>query len=108
MLRRNPTIISFSTWHSRGCWIELDGLGPGTEEAHLVLLLKLLDSGYGNRILLSQDSGWYHVGEEKGGEVRPYTYLPERFLTVMNEQGIDDETLQLITVENPRNAFMIG
>ena len=38
-------------------------------------MVDLARAGQLGRVLLSQDAGWYHVGEPGGGRFRPYTYL---------------------------------
>ncbi|MGQ9631298.1 MAG: phosphotriesterase family protein [bacterium] len=91
----------------RGAWIELDGIGPESAEKHLNLLLELLDAGFENKVLLSQDAGWYRVGEEHGGAKRPFTYLLDRFIPLAKERGISDETIRTITIANPSVAFAV-
>lgn len=93
---------------SRGAWIELDGIGEGTDDAHLVPLLRLLDAGFERQILLSQDAGWYRVGEEPGGEKKSYTYIVERFLPLLNRYGVNEELVDTLMVDNPARAFAIG
>jgi predicted metal-dependent phosphotriesterase family hydrolase len=90
-----------------GCWIELDGLGSAPDKMMLTQVLKLLDWGFADRILLSHDAGWYTVGEPGGGTPRPYTHLTETFIPLMRRVGIDDQTVARITVENPAQAFSI-
>ena len=91
-----------------GCWIEIDGIGAAPDEVQLSQLLKLLDWGFGEKILLSHDAGWYTVGEEGGGTPRPYTHMHSTFLPLMRRVGIDEETIDQITVANPARAFAIG
>jgi predicted metal-dependent phosphotriesterase family hydrolase len=91
-----------------GAWISLDGLGPDSAERHIRSLKVLLDSGFQDKILLSHDAGWYHVGEERGGIVRPFTYLFKEFLQAAEEQGIDKDTLHTLTAVNPGQAYAVG
>ena len=91
-----------------GAWISLDNLSDASAERHLNSLRVLLDAGFEDRVLLSHDAGWYHVGEERGGEVRPYTYLCDAFLPNALESGIPADTLELITAKNPGAAYSIG
>ncbi len=90
-----------------GAWIELDGIGGAKDETVLAPLLKLLEAGFAKQILLSQDRGWYTVGEPEGGEVKPYTYLTERFVPLMRSLGIDDRMIHTMTVSNPARAFTV-
>lgn len=99
---------ALTTFASRGSWIELDGLGPESAGRHMRSLKALLDAGFENRILLSHDRGWYRVGEPGGGEVKPYTYLFTDFIPMMEREGIDRQTVDRITAENPGRAYAIG
>ncbi len=92
----------------RGAWIEIDGIGEGKEEQNLAPLLKLLDDGFEDQILISQDAGWYMVGEEPGAQKRPFSFLHERFLPLIKRYGVDDELIRKLTVENPARAFVIS
>ncbi len=91
-----------------GSWIELDGIGAASDASILTMLLKLLDAGFDEQVLLSHDAGWYTVSEPNGGSPRPYTHLCESFLPLMRELGIDEPTIHRITVENPARAFAVG
>ncbi|HDY87865.1 MAG TPA: phosphotriesterase, partial [bacterium] len=52
----------------RGAWVEYDGIRKNSAKKVIKLILSMLDKGYEDRILLSQDSGWYRVGEPGGGK----------------------------------------
>ena len=91
----------------RGAWIEYDGIGDGsTDDGFFVeRILRVLDAGLGDRLLLSQDRGWYDPAENGGGHPRPYTYLGETFLPKLREAGVDDATIRQLTSTNPFRAF---
>ena len=88
-----------------GVWIELDGLAWGGDAEHAQKLLILLENGFENQILLSQDAGWYHIGEPQGGKIIPFTRLIEEFLPLLREQGINEAIINKITCSNPVRAF---
>ena len=74
----------------RGCWIEYDDIGtPGTDEAHVQNILRVLEAGLGDRLLLSHDRGWYDPGQPGGGVPQPFTYLSETFLPKLAQAGVD-------------------
>jgi phosphotriesterase-related protein len=52
------------------------------------------------QVLISQDSGWYRVGEPNGGEFRGYDYL---YLSFLNR--LPTEWHAKLLVDNPRRAF---
>lgn len=83
-----------------GAWVEFDGIAPKTAEFHLECVRFLAAKGLLRRTLVSQDSGWYHVGEPGGGEFRGYTYLYSDFLP-----RLDPEQFPVLMSENPRAAF---
>jgi len=83
-----------------GSWVEFDGIGPKTVEFHLECVRFLAAKGLLNRTLVSQDAGWYHVGEPGGGEFRGYTHLYTDFLPRLNPPEV-----ATLMWENPRAAF---
>lgn len=90
----------------RGSWLEYDGIGePGSDGRFVELILRALDAGLGDRVLLSHDRGWYDPAQPGGGVPRPFTYLTERFLPRLSEAGVDDTTIDRLTRMNPFIAF---
>lgn len=83
-----------------GAWVEFDGIGPKTIDLHLQCVGFLAAKGLGGRTLISQDSGWYHVGESGGGEFRGYTYLYTDFLP-----RLEPAQISALMWDNPRLAF---
>ena len=49
--------------------MEFDGISEASAEKHLQLVKGMFDQGFSDRVLISQDAGWYHVGEPKGGKL---------------------------------------
>jgi phosphotriesterase-related protein len=91
----------------RGAWVEYDGIRPGTEEKHLKLIAAMLDRDFENNLLLSQDAGWYNVGQTGGGKIRGYSYLVDRFIPALKAAGVNDHLIHKLTVANPARAFTI-
>ena len=90
----------------RGVWIEYDGIGGGHPDGkYLNRITRLLDAGHVNRILLSQDRGWYDPAQPGGGVPKPFIYLSETFLPQLRAAGIDEATLRQLTCVNPFRAF---
>ena len=90
----------------RGCWIEYDGIGSSpADEVYVANILRVLDAGLGDHLLLSHDRGWYNPAEAGGGIPQPYTYLSEVFLPKLRQAGVDDATLRRLTHDNPFQAF---
>lgn len=92
---------------ARGCFIELDGLAWGDFENHAEKLRLLVEHGFKDQVLLSQDAGWYHVGEENGGTVIGYTALIDDFIPFA-ERMVDREKMEKILRFNPLKAYACG
>jgi phosphotriesterase-related protein len=103
---QEPDIALHHELGRRGVWLEYDGIGePGSDERFIDLILRGLDAGLGERILLSHDRGWYDPAQPGGGIPKPFTYLFERFLPLLLAAGVDDATLERLTRRNPFAAF---
>lgn len=90
----------------RGVWIEYDGIGSDQSDIDFISrILKLLEAGLGERILLSQDRGWYDPARPHGGKPRPFTYITAKFLPRLRAAGVDQDTIRLLTCDNPFRAF---
>jgi phosphotriesterase-related protein len=64
-------------------------------------------AGVLNRVLISHDSGWYHVGQTEGGNYRGYTVIFNRLLPELRKEGFTDDDIEQILVRNPREAYII-
>jgi len=91
----------------QGSWVELDGVGSGSIGAHVEAVLDLWRRGRLDRVLVSQDAGWYHVGEPGGGTYRPHTVLFDAFVPALRARGIGDVGISTLLIENPARAFAI-
>ena len=89
-----------------GAWIELDGIAEESRDAHVSAVSALVRAGQLRRTLISQDSGWYHVGEPGGGRFRPYTYLFDGFLPALRQAGLSERDVRTLLVDNP--ARLLG
>lgn len=88
-----------------GAWVEYDGLSEENAEKVLRLMRFMVENGFEDQILLSQDAGWYHVGEEAGGDIRGYAYLVRNFVPFMLKNGFGRQLTDRFLVENPARAF---
>jgi len=89
----------------RGAWIEYDALSEQSAKRTLKLIDVMVKSGFEDSLLLSQDAGWYHVGEKDGGDIRSYTYLVRDFVRLLSEEGFDRGMTNKLLVSNPARAF---
>jgi len=82
----------------RGVWIEYDGIGDEEKDDEFIQrILRMLDAGLGDHVMLSQDRGWYLP--------KPYTYINEHFLPKLRAAGVDEAAIHQMTHTNPFRAF---
>jgi len=91
----------------RGAWIEFDGVAKTSIDEHVRLVRALKERGFLKRVLISQDAGWYHVGEPKGGAFRPFDTLFSAFIPALRAARFDEAEIHQLLVENPREAFTV-
>jgi phosphotriesterase-related protein len=91
----------------QGTWVELDGISPWGLASHVEAVLDLRRRDLLGRVLVSQDAGWYHVGEPGGGRYSPHTFLFDSFVPALRAAGLGDPEVRMLLVENPAEAFAI-
>lgn len=91
----------------QGAWVEFDGISEGSADKHLQLVKGLVEQGFSDRLLLSQDAGWYHVGEPKGGTFRSFTFALTSFIPLLRRAGISPEQVRTLFIDNPRKALVL-
>jgi phosphotriesterase-related protein len=102
----NVTDRALLTWMAdQGAWVELDNLSPGTLGATVDTVADLRARNRLDRVLVSQDAGWYHVGEPGGGAYRSYSFLFEAFVPALRARGFDESDVRTLLVDNPARAF---
>jgi phosphotriesterase-related protein len=96
----------------RGAWLEYDAIGGRPDERFVSLVKQVLDAGRERQLLLSQDVVGWRAGapgggnlDERGRPKRRYGYLVTDFLPRLRDAGIGDDTIHLLTVENPRRLL---
>lgn len=95
-----------------GGWVSLDGVRKGhlsnahtSLDWHIECLGRLKEAGVLGRVLLSQDAGWFQVGEPRGGPFHPYTFLFRTFLPLMRASQFSDAEIDLLLIRNPAAAL---
>lgn len=91
----------------QGAWLEYDGITPSSIDKHVALICGIVEQNLTNRLLLSHDAGWYNVGDQGGGHIKPFTALWDTLYPALRAQGIDEGTLQKLIETNPGEAFSI-
>ncbi len=91
----------------QGTWMELDGIGPKSLDAHVDAVVDLFRRDQLDRVLVSQDAGWYHVGEPGGGAYRSHAFLFDAFVPALLARGLAETDVRKMLVANPAEAFAI-
>ena len=92
-----------------GVYLEFDSGGrtsaltPSVTSQVAEAVPRLIESGHGHRILLSQDVCTKINLKRYGG--MGYSWVLERFVPHLREQGVTEEQLDKIFVENPRRVL---
>ena len=96
-------------WHQQaaktGAWLEIDGISSNDIEEYVQILQKIKKAGLLSQVLISQDAGWYHVGEIQGGAFRGYELLFSDFLPALKKVGFTRTEIKQLVQINPRKAF---
>ena len=90
---------------ARGAWIEYDNIGWVPVEESVALILRALEAGLADRLLLSHDAGWYDPAKPGGGAPKPYTVLSTEVLPRLRQAGVDEATITRLTHDNPFRAY---
>jgi phosphotriesterase-related protein len=91
-----------------GAWVSFDDVGRDTVAAHVMMVTRMRDEGLLDRVLVSQDAGWYHVGEPRGGSFRPFSTVFTHFIPEARAAGLTGSDIETLFIRNPANAFSIG
>jgi len=87
----------------------LDDMNPGAScdssvtDKDAVAILKLIDAGFGDRILLSHDVCWKTHLRKYGGF--GYSFIIEEFLPYLRKIGVEDDQINMMMVENPKRIL---
>lgn len=91
-----------------GAWVSFDGVSEKRLEDHAEAIVEMIGYGFLDRLLVSQDAGWYHVGEPGGGTYRGYTFLFDEFLPALRRKGLSASHTKALLVTNPARALTRG
>jgi len=90
-----------------GAWISLDGINDNNLEDYIRMLKNMKESCLLDKVLLSHDAGWYHPGEENGGQYRGYATLFEKLIPQLQKENFSEKEIHQLLVLNPAEAFTI-
>jgi phosphotriesterase-related protein len=90
---------------ARGAFIEYDHVGRAPDEEVVAMILRALEAGLEEQLLISHDTGWFDPAQPGGGVPKPYTHLTEVLLPKLRSAGVDEATIKQLTEENPFEAY---
>lgn len=91
----------------RGAWISFDGFRPERVADYVDMVVGMRSEGLLQRVLISQDAGWYHAGEPHGGEFSPFDPLFTAFVPALRQAGLAQAEVDTLLIDNPAAAFSI-
>jgi phosphotriesterase-related protein len=96
----------------KGMWIEFDGIaGKESYEKYPPAIKTLIEENLIDQLLFGQDSGSFKVKENseenKIQTIRPYSTFFDRFIPYIVKEGIDQEIINKIIIENSRRVLTI-
>ncbi len=102
----------------RGCYLEWDFFGWENSEfsmsdmdmlndaQRLSYIKRLVDEGYGERVLMAQDMFGKHRQVRFGGQ--GFKHLPENIVPRMPDYGFSRDDIEMITERNPARVATLG
>jgi len=91
----------------KGGWVAFDGVNPDSIKMHLDHLQVMKREDLLDHVLVSQDSGWYNVGEPKGGNYKNYNCIFTDFIPAMKKNGFTQKEIDTLFIVNPSKAYPI-
>ncbi len=91
----------------RGSWVSFDGVNLDSINQNVEFLQNMKDHELLSNVLVSQDSGWYHVGEPGGGKYNDYNSIFTNLIPALRQKGFTQKEIDTIFVANPLRAFAI-
>tara|TARA_Y100000588_G_scaffold333814_1_gene372909 strand:- start:1654 stop:2715 length:1062 start_codon:yes stop_codon:yes gene_type:complete len=97
-----PDITVHEQLCERGAFVGFDRLGgdPEADAGQVPIVLRLVDAGFENNVLLASDFAMYRETRAAGGP--GYGKTVTRFVPLLREAGMSDEVIHRIISENPR------
>jgi phosphotriesterase-related protein len=92
-----------------GMWISIDNLRENAQllRSNVERLKSLKAAGLLDRVLVSQDAGWYRPLEKNGGNFFPYRFVEMNLIPELRRNGFSESDIDQLMIANPRKAFAL-
>jgi phosphotriesterase-related protein len=97
---------------AKGVYIGFDRIAHGHVDDTVKSVAELCKLGHAKQITLSHDYIAYYLGKQSPfakDYVNPKEWrsdlISKKFIPALKAQGVTDEQIKMITVENPKNLF---
>ena len=92
-----------------GMWISIDNLRESAQllRSNVERLKSLKAAGLLDRVLVSQDAGWYRPLEKNGGNFFPYRFVEMNLIPELRRNGFSESDIDQLMIANPRKAFAL-
>jgi predicted metal-dependent phosphotriesterase family hydrolase len=91
----------------KGGWIAFDNVNTEEIKKYVGYVQAMKREGLLDRVLISQDSGWYNVGEPKGGNYKNYNCIFTDFIPALKQNAFTSAEIGKLFVINPAKAYAI-
>ena len=102
----NPDMDYYLRILEKGCYIGFDTIGKNNYQPDGIRvgnLYKLVEKGYGDRIVLSLDITRKSQMKKYGGY--GHSYIVESFMPMLLRNGISQKDIDMMLIENPKRFF---
>ena len=92
-----------------GMWISIDNLRENAQllRSNVERLKSLKEAGFLDRVLVSQDAGWYRPLEEGGGNFAPYRFVELNLIPELKRNAFSEADIDQLMTANPAKAFAL-
>lgn len=90
-----------------GGWVSFDNVSTDSIAACLEFLKDMKKENLLRQVLLSHDSGWYHVGEPGGGDYNDYNTIFDKLIPALKENDFTEKDIRQLFFINPSRAFTV-
>jgi len=93
---------------SLGAWVSLDGIQQDNVQEYTQRLQWMKQNGHLDKVLISQDAGWYEPGKPWNGLIRKYSDISNYLIPKLTTMGFTSTEIRQLIEINPAQAYAIS